>query len=337
MTNLTIIDARYPALRRFGYTDRESQFLCMAALHSGYFLRRQYCRFINRSVGGTAASFVEKVLGNKHAVVAPGFYGTKLYHLSSRPFFAALGEENNRNRRERQPDAIKRRLMVLDFVIAHPSGRFLATEREKADYFTQERGIDAAILPAKSFGAPNVAPSIHAFPDRYPIYLRESGEAKRPIPTFCFVDEGLAGIARFASYLTAYGPLLNVLNTAQIEYVAASTHNFVGARDVFDHVQGRENGMDRRLTAYFQNRLLFEQQGVGAFDRAKFLEFRDQRQAFSGAGTEAQFEAWKSGPDLNAPSENDQAARANLQFSTYLVEENYDLFGSLANVSSHAS
>jgi len=32
-------EARHEALQRFGYTEREARFLCLAALHGGYFLR----------------------------------------------------------------------------------------------------------------------------------------------------------------------------------------------------------------------------------------------------------------------------------------------------------
>ena len=50
---------------------------------------------------------------------------------SARPLFAALGEEHHRNRREAEWDAVARKLMTLDFVLAHPKARFWATEAEK--------------------------------------------------------------------------------------------------------------------------------------------------------------------------------------------------------------
>jgi hypothetical protein len=36
---------RINALQALGYNEREAAFLCLAALHSGYFLRRQYHSF----------------------------------------------------------------------------------------------------------------------------------------------------------------------------------------------------------------------------------------------------------------------------------------------------
>ena len=85
--------------------------------------------------------------------------------------------------------------------------------------------------------------------------------------------------------------------------------------------------------AYFQNRLSFEEQGVSAFDRSTFLEFRDQRQAFSDAETEAQFDNWKSKRLVESTTETAHQASGKAHFLTYLLEENFDLFGSLAAVS----
>ena len=42
---------RITALRSFGYAEREAAFLLTAALHGGYFLRRQYCSAIGTQSG----------------------------------------------------------------------------------------------------------------------------------------------------------------------------------------------------------------------------------------------------------------------------------------------
>src|ERR1039457_3697106 len=105
---------RIQALQRLGYAARESAFLCPAALHGGYFLRRQYSQFLSQSPGGSAAALIEKVLDNGHAKGTTYATNTHIYHLSARPFYAALGQEDNRNRRLRQPATIKNKLMGLD-------------------------------------------------------------------------------------------------------------------------------------------------------------------------------------------------------------------------------
>ncbi|MHB8303734.1 MAG: hypothetical protein ACYDC6_12980 [Acidobacteriaceae bacterium] len=39
-----------------GYTEREVAFLYLVALHSGFFLRRQYGRFVRRERGASAGT-----------------------------------------------------------------------------------------------------------------------------------------------------------------------------------------------------------------------------------------------------------------------------------------
>src|SRR5438093_7087639 len=97
MTN----EERIRAIRQLGYTEREAAFLCIAALHGGYFLRRQYCDFLGKENGGTAAALVQKTLARGHAKASAYANNTNVYHLCTRPFYAVLGQVDNRNRRER--------------------------------------------------------------------------------------------------------------------------------------------------------------------------------------------------------------------------------------------
>ncbi len=108
MTNLE----RQAALERFGYSEREAHFLCLAGLHSGYFLRRQYVDFLGGQDGGNVTQLIEKVLDLSHAEAATYRANTHIYHLSARPFYAALGQEDNRNRRRKELFTIKAKLMA---------------------------------------------------------------------------------------------------------------------------------------------------------------------------------------------------------------------------------
>jgi hypothetical protein len=132
---------RIEALQEFGYNERESAFLVLAALHSGYFVRRQYNQFVNCGHGTTAIQLVQRTSANRHSRMAVFPRNTGVYHLCSRPFYQALGDPNNRNRRRRSLPAIKVKLMALDFVLAHPDLDYLATEREKVEHFSDYRSI----------------------------------------------------------------------------------------------------------------------------------------------------------------------------------------------------
>ena len=139
------------------------------------------CSAIGTQSGGNAAALIDKLLALKHASVAVGCNNTKLYHLCSRPFYATLGEEDNRNRRERPPFAIKNRLMGLDFVLGHPENTYLATEREKVDFFTGTLGIDRSLLPIKRFvSQQSKATTDRYFVDKYPIFITPSEDKQSP-------------------------------------------------------------------------------------------------------------------------------------------------------------
>src|SRR5665213_2660936 len=131
MTQTSITESeRGAALRRFGYTDSEAEFLDRAALHGGYFLRRQYIQFLGREDGGTVSQLVQKAIDKGHVRTSTWRQRTQLYHLCARPFYKALGQDDNRNRRTRQLPTIKNKIMGLDFVLAHPRHHYLATEQD---------------------------------------------------------------------------------------------------------------------------------------------------------------------------------------------------------------
>src|SRR5262245_23126981 len=146
-------------LRRLGYLEREAAFLHLVAVHSGYFIRRQYADFLGQKRGRPDADLVEKVLRRGHARPLAYAYRPVLYHLCTRRFYRAIRQPENRHRRERSPSAIRAKLMALDYVLAHPGRRFLGSEKEKVTFFTEELGIDRAKLPSSAYaGTPGHAP-----------------------------------------------------------------------------------------------------------------------------------------------------------------------------------
>src|SRR5216684_1976810 len=213
---------RITALENLGYTSREAAFLCLAALHGGYFLRRQYCGFIGKETGGTVAALVEKLQGQQHAVAISALNNTKIYHLGSRPFYALLGETDNRNRREHSTPAMKKRLMGLDFVLAHPNYRYLATEREKVDYFSGTLGISVSALPYKCYiSLKTPSTTTRYFVDKFPIFFSETSPTEpRATANFCFVDEGSTTLSGFETYLGQYSALWLLLKDFEVVYVA---------------------------------------------------------------------------------------------------------------------
>src|SRR4051794_29207566 len=111
-------------LARFGYGAEEAAFLRLVALQSGYFLRRQAAQFFGSKDGRRVTPLVDKAVALEHARSSTWRRNTQLYHLSSRPFYEALGESNNRNRRRHELTQIKNRVMALDYVLDRSTERF---------------------------------------------------------------------------------------------------------------------------------------------------------------------------------------------------------------------
>jgi hypothetical protein len=341
---------RVAALQAFGYTEREAAFLSTAALNGGYFLRRQYLSAIGTQSGGNAAALIDKLFALSHVSVAVGCNNTKLYHLCSRPFYAMLGEEDNRNRRERPPFAIKNRLMGLDFVLGHLEYFYLATEREKVEFFTGTFGIDRSQLPIKRFTSQqSKAITDHFFVDKYPIFITPDDDQKAPQVSFCYVDEGVITGSRFGSYLRQYRALFLALAKFNLIYVSASDRLFQAAdRDFRNFIAGLEstaNGataedQEVRMIEYFVARARYESQQLDSFDRARLIQLRNDRERFSGPEFETLYQTWKTGGEaaILQNSKAPQSDQISIQatFSTHLLKQDFEFFGTPPRASNGA-
>jgi hypothetical protein len=332
---------RIDALKIFGYTEREAAFLNLAALQGGYFLRRHYTESIGKEIGGTAASLVEKLLSQKHATATTALNNTKIYHLSSRPFFASIGETDNRNRREHSHLLVKNRLIGLDFVLAHPRYQYLATEREKVDYFSGVLGIPLLDLPYKRYISPKTqSTTTRYFVDKYPIFLRETGSTEsRPAVCFCYVDEGAVTLSGFETYLTQYSVLWRCLGTFSLIYIADTNRLFAAAERRFasylGHIQGTGNidnaQIARQMIEHFEARSLYEKGDLGSFSRDKLIRLRNEGAEFSTPEHQALYERYKTGGAQAVFNSIAPGVRITLSyngtFSTYLTKHRYDFFG----------
>jgi hypothetical protein len=334
-------DSRIEALRRFGYSEREAAFLSLAGLHSGYFLRRQYVRFLGKTVGGTAAALIEKALANEHLRVCTYVGNIHLYHLASRPFYAALGQADNRNRRDRQPLTIKSKLMALDFVLEHSAHRYLATEREKVEYFTGLY-VSQEALPAKMYGSHTGADqTTRYFVDKYPICIAAARNGIDSEVRFTYIDPGATTVSGFETYLDQYRPLFRALSLFRVMYVATRPFLFEAAERLFHRFTTQKTNsltvpdgtVPVHLRTYFETRFLYEAGDLTSFDRGKLIQLRDQRLQRSDAETEGLYLQWRSRRQdaATAVSQQESAAATPLRgtFSVWLLEHNYDVFGDL--------
>src|SRR6266851_7533309 len=111
MTN----EDRIKALEALGYDREEAHFLVLGALHSGYFVRRQFLSFIKGTKGWKDVAFMKKLAARGHGEISVFRHNRMVCHLGAKPLYDAIGEQDNRNRRQRQPATIKNKIMGLDF------------------------------------------------------------------------------------------------------------------------------------------------------------------------------------------------------------------------------
>lgn len=142
---------RIHALMNLGYLKREAEFVCLAALHSGFFLRRQYREYRGTKPGYADKHLLARLINLRHCRILTLGPRTQVCHLSSRPLYARIGEPDNRHRRMRSGLSIKVKLMALDYVLAHSEVPYLATEEEKVDFFCGRLGIGKSRLPTKTY------------------------------------------------------------------------------------------------------------------------------------------------------------------------------------------
>ncbi|MHB1958328.1 MAG: hypothetical protein ACYCO5_04780 [Acidobacteriaceae bacterium] len=214
--NTDVIDA----LQFWGHSEREAAFLYMVAVHSGYFLRRQFCEFTGRERGSIATHFLRKALahGLIHAMDVDGRHF--VYHLCGKGLYRMLDNPDSQNRRVKSGGEILRRLMVLDVVLRHlATEEFWETEATKHRYFAQAGMDENAIASAFAFG------------ESVPVSIRRDGDSQ--VTRFVFIDEGQRSLSKFERFLTAYKNLLRALPHAEIRYVARRPQHFEDAQHLF--------------------------------------------------------------------------------------------------------
>jgi hypothetical protein len=227
---------RSRVLEGFGYTARQAHFLALVALHGGYFLRRQYVAFTGAAHGQAAVRFIGHTVARAHARALPYGRHGHVFHLCARPIYAAIGEEHNRNRRIAEWEAVMRKLMTLDFVLARPEAKFWATEEDKVSLL-RELKVEPDSWPAKHYlsrraGAPMTT---RYFVDKMPWYR----EPDDPRLWFAYVnvERTLNG---FETFLVQYKNLIAALPSG-VTYVAQKGWRRP-VQAVFNKVIGNDSG-----------------------------------------------------------------------------------------------
>ncbi len=165
---------RVQALAPFGFTERQAAFVATVALHSGYCLRRQYAAFTGLRYGHNVRDFLDDLVARNFA---RRFTYRRdrghIYHLFARRLYAAIGQDDNRNRRHASPALLARKLMLLDFVLSQSTRDWYVTENEKVDLFTRTLRVPVEALPRRTYDAvcQGAAATVRYCIQKLPIFL----------------------------------------------------------------------------------------------------------------------------------------------------------------------
>jgi len=293
-------DQDIAAIQMLGYTPDEARFLYLVAVHSGYFVPRQFLAFAGAKWGKRSNNFVAKIESRGHATWREYDRTGGVYHLFSKTLYRYIGKENLRNRRRHSVEFIRTRLLLLDFILAHRNYQYFETEPEKVAYFCDTMGLPKNVLPAKTYeGGPHSEPTLRYFVDKFPLFLdcMLAAPASPPVVTLSYVDPGQARLAGFANHLHAYLPLLRQLENFAFIYIATSPVHFVSADRCFASlVRGPlEADVSSEILHYFRLRKAWELKQYGSLSATDIEWLKEASQRFHGEHFESSFRAWTSG------------------------------------------
>lgn len=283
---------RVQIVSKKGFTNRQAGFLVMVMLHSGVCVRRQYCVYARIVHGQKDCDFFASLVARRLATpYCAAHRRTRIYHVQSKPLYAAIGEPNNRNRKPVTLARAVERLMVLDAVLGEGRVQWLATERDKVEYFSAVTTLRSNELPHLTFGA-GLQETIRYFPDKLPVGVTGDGRThvfmylvNRPAP------------GDFRAFLHRHAELLRALPEWEIRLLLP--RHLLKAGPLFEQAAREELSQPLRLDDVAEIHWYFRQQDH--VDRGgapeDFRRFRRACRAFRAPRYRVLYRVWKKNGD----------------------------------------
>src|SRR5260370_13265675 len=327
---MNISERQIEALTAFGYTISEARFLYIVAMHSGYFTACQFLAFVDAKRGYRTHSLAQKLITQGHATMREYRRNGCIYHLYSRKLYAQLGHENLRNRRRHRLEAIRTRLLALDFILANQGYQYLETETEKVDYLCDHLHVQKACLPVRLYtGGPTSQPTLRYFVDKFPLFMSSPRPGFSPVVTFSYVDPGLETLTGFVTHLGQYQPLFQELADFRFVYVSGTRAHFEKATELFHSAVKIPLGSDvaRDLIRYFRARSIWNSSEFTTMSKTDLLFFNEEKRRFAGHLFETLFKNWNAGRIAEAELRAEFPSKVpnrKVYFETYLVPKQPD-------------
>jgi hypothetical protein len=313
-------------IKELGYTEAESRFIYIVAIHSGYFTLRQFLNFTQARRGKRSNAFAQKLLKHGHATMRDYMGAGFVFHLFSRTIYGQIEKDNLRNRRQHSFDFIRTRLVLLDFILNNQNLTYFETEQDKVNFFCEKLEVSKDLLPAKIYeGAPGSRPTIRYFVDKFPLFLASSLPGAPPVVTLSFVDSGFETPSAFTGHVNAYLGLFRQLKTFRFLYIAPKDAHFRTAEDRFRALVKRplESDVSSEVLRYFQVRRKWDNREYVVPVTEDFEFLNDARRRFHGSRFESLYDSWRTGElkELDLRREFSQLTPDRIVFfDTYLVK-----------------
>ena len=215
-------------LAALGWKELDAEWLALVALHSGVFLRSQWCQYFEHANREAARVLVHQLIDQQLAIEdarvrIPG--GARAVLLTGKPIYRALGIEDVRHRRGKQASLtlLMRRLLSLDYIIERPSLGWLPTEDDKVRRF-DALDIDRRALPVRNYREEPYGPRY--FDMKLPVAVDAQ------TATFVYVNPGQSTNSELRAWGADHAPLWAALlaRAYTVHVVAVGTSHATAAR-----------------------------------------------------------------------------------------------------------
>ena len=329
---------RVRGLESLGLTPRQTRFIALVALHSGYCLRRQYAAFAGIRYGKSVCDFFEKLVGRGFATsFTQRADRGRIYHLQARAIYRAIGEPEHRNRREASAALIARRIMVLDYVLSHADVPWLSTEDEKVDLFAR-LGVTPRDLPQRASTAVRTEASSATRYFRHEAPVAVVGDP--PIPTFvCLVTDTTGRMLE--QFLRDHSRLFPWLPAWTVVAIGPRPTGLRACEVAFERYRRRpmetvSASTDGDLVWFFRTRQAVDRDDLTGLSVTAIDRFRTLREAFRRPVFDELYLAWQRDGDAVLASSAAAARHLGMRSVGTLVTEllpfDHNQFGSLPGI-----
>ncbi len=171
-------------LAAFSWTPKQAEWVALACLHSGCFLRSQLTAYLQCSPS-TASEFIRSLVADHHAIERslplPG--QPRLCRLSNKAIYRRLGATNIRYRRAASPRITYARILALDYILENAQQLWLPTEDDKVAFFHNVLSIPKNDLPSRVYQG-HAGGRRRYFVDKFPISISPQ------TVTMVYIDSG---------------------------------------------------------------------------------------------------------------------------------------------------